>query len=433
MKMATGRMKTLLTALVFTASTALGSGSVSSKIQTKAEEKISNAQIALRLKDKTLVEKKMENKQQLDSLKNGVKKVDVSDGVFITAPKGANVIKVKKDEIKDADNTIFTYPMRLDGMQIITAKVYSSQQTIVRDFINNQLVSEFYSLGATDNRDAYINGVNVFPQSFDYTFRCNNVNYPQVVWVKMNYFYITDLPPISVNNVPQISPLIFAFLGNYGETPGVLFYCIDNPILPRTLGATKVLIISCSDYDENYVKLSVRSTPAIVKTIYEEDIVAPGNADRTVWGINTITRIFNVNGNNYSDSCRGANFGNYRLIANGHATEPDHPSMIASSVVIGITPISTQIPSAYSLSQNYPNPFNGQTKLKIDVPKAGLVGVKVYDALGREVAALVNETLAPGSYNVTWNASSLPSGPYFYRMNAGNGEFVETKKMLLVK
>jgi hypothetical protein len=60
-----------------------------------------------------------------------------------------------------------------------------------------------------------------------------------------------------------------------------------------------------------------------------------------------------------------------------------------------------------------------------------LVTLKVYDMLGRELATLVNEELAPGTYSVDWNASDVPSGIYFYKMTSGN--FTQTKKMLLIK
>jgi len=94
------------------------------------------------------------------------------------------------------------------------------------------------------------------------------------------------------------------------------------------------------------------------------------------------------------------------------------------------------IPKQYSLSQNYPNPFNPSTKIRFEFPlnKGGLKGVvtlKVYDILGKEVQTLVNEQLQPGSYEVTFDGSNLPSGVYFYQLRAG--DFIETKKMLIIK
>ena len=80
-----------------------------------------------------------------------------------------------------------------------------------------------------------------------------------------------------------------------------------------------------------------------------------------------------------------------------------------STGTIGINPISTEIPSQFSLSQNYPNPFNPSTKIKFQIPASGSVAqtfLSVYDVLGREVATLVNQQLQPGTYEVEWDASA---------------------------
>jgi hypothetical protein len=97
----------------------------------------------------------------------------------------------------------------------------------------------------------------------------------------------------------------------------------------------------------------------------------------------------------------------------------------------GITQISSEIPEKYNLEQNYPNPFNPVTKIKFDLPKQSDVKIIVYDLPGREVDALVNQQLKPGSYEIEWNAASHSSGVYFYRLTSGNN--VMTKKMSLIK
>ncbi|RPI19867.1 MAG: T9SS C-terminal target domain-containing protein [Ignavibacteriae bacterium] len=88
-------------------------------------------------------------------------------------------------------------------------------------------------------------------------------------------------------------------------------------------------------------------------------------------------------------------------------------------------------PQKYSLSQNYPNPFNPATKINYSLAVNGLVSIKIYDILGREVKQLVNEVQNAGQYNIEWNASDYPSGVYFYRIESGS--FSETKKMMLIK
>ena len=97
----------------------------------------------------------------------------------------------------------------------------------------------------------------------------------------------------------------------------------------------------------------------------------------------------------------------------------------------GITGNNGLVPAEFKLEQNYPNPFNPSTTINFSVPKSGIVTMKVYNSLGREVETLVNENMAAGTYQVTFDASKLTSGLYFYRIFA-NG-FADTKKMMLVK
>lgn len=105
--------------------------------------------------------------------------------------------------------------------------------------------------------------------------------------------------------------------------------------------------------------------------------------------------------------------------------------MQAQNCLIGIENISTLIPEGFSLEQNFPNPFNPSTRIEFNIKRSGLVKLAVYDILGKLVGTLVNEDLTPGTYQYTFEAGSLPSGAYFYRLET-NG-FVETKKMLLLK
>ncbi|MBI5403808.1 MAG: T9SS type A sorting domain-containing protein [Ignavibacteriae bacterium] len=100
-------------------------------------------------------------------------------------------------------------------------------------------------------------------------------------------------------------------------------------------------------------------------------------------------------------------------------------------LITGISNTSTEVPATFSLSQNYPNPFNPTTKINFALPKSGLVTLKVYDVLGKEVATLVNEVKNAGTYNFEFDASNLTSGVYFYKIEA-NG-FTDVKKMMLVK
>jgi hypothetical protein len=92
---------------------------------------------------------------------------------------------------------------------------------------------------------------------------------------------------------------------------------------------------------------------------------------------------------------------------------------------------TSSLPSVFRLEQNYPNPFNPSTTFRYSIPNGSKVIIKVYDILGNEIKTLVNEEKSAGSYELTFNAVNLPSGVYFYRLQAGS--FVETKKMMLIK
>jgi hypothetical protein len=102
---------------------------------------------------------------------------------------------------------------------------------------------------------------------------------------------------------------------------------------------------------------------------------------------------------------------------------------------VGVNLAGNEVPKTFSLKQNYPNPFNPVTKIKFDIPSAGnnsaSVRLSLFDITGRLVAVLLNENLKPAAYSIDVNLSSYSSGVYFYKLEAG--DFVSTKKMMLVK
>ncbi len=105
---------------------------------------------------------------------------------------------------------------------------------------------------------------------------------------------------------------------------------------------------------------------------------------------------------------------------------------VFKSTLIGIQSISSEVPSGFVLKQNYPNPFNPSTTIRFAVPKASNVTIEVFDITGRLVRTLAsNELVTAGVKEVSFDASNLSSGIYFYTMKTA--EFTETKKMILVK
>ncbi len=102
-----------------------------------------------------------------------------------------------------------------------------------------------------------------------------------------------------------------------------------------------------------------------------------------------------------------------------------------NKIITGIKNDKQAIVKAYQLSQNYPNPFNPSTVINYSVPKTGMVTIKIYDVLGREVQTIVNDIKSSGNYSVVFNAGKLSSGVYYYRMQAGS--FADSKKFILLK
>lgn len=102
-----------------------------------------------------------------------------------------------------------------------------------------------------------------------------------------------------------------------------------------------------------------------------------------------------------------------------------------------VTDVTTEVDdnpiiiSTFKLEQNYPNPFNPETVISFSLPKAGLATLKIYDALGREVATLTNHVMAAGEHQIRWHSNGLASGVYFYRLHAG--EFAATRKLLILQ
>jgi uncharacterized delta-60 repeat protein len=100
-------------------------------------------------------------------------------------------------------------------------------------------------------------------------------------------------------------------------------------------------------------------------------------------------------------------------------------------IPVGFTFNTPEVPESFSLKQNYPNPFNPMTKIKFNIPSSVNTKITVYDILGKEIKILVNAKLNPGSHEVDFDGTNLPSGVYFYKLETE--AFTETKKMMLIK
>lgn len=167
-------------------------------------------------------------------------------------------------------------------------------------------------------------------------------------------------------------------------------------------------------------------------------------------------------GNEYSDSAVNKTFGvlsklinyngtTYRFrgwtgAGNGAYTSPDstgNDSTVTVQLynaivenarwtpVVGINLLSAEVPVEYKLGQNYPNPFNPSTSINWQIPNSGFTKIVIFDIMGREVDVVINEVLQPGYYSVSYDASKLSSGVYFYKISSG--DFSDIKRFVVLK
>lgn len=184
---------------------------------------------------------------------------------------------------------------------------------------------------------------------------------------------------------------------------------------PIGSGALLSAGIACGTLNDNFYILD--GNTGAVKFTYSF------GAGSTDYAVEKVARLDNINRNqgqgNGNETVAGSRDGRIKCFSGG------------TYLLEGITNLSTGIPGKYSLEQNYPNPFNPQTKIKFALPKDEFVKITLFDISGREVSNIVNEKLSAGNYEADFNGSNMASGTYFYKIEAGN--FVETKKMILLK
>ncbi|MBK9099624.1 MAG: T9SS type A sorting domain-containing protein [bacterium] len=132
-----------------------------------------------------------------------------------------------------------------------------------------------------------------------------------------------------------------------------------------------------------------------------------------------------------------SNYNNITRVLNLPAGTGGHFEVTFEPIIVNLAQ-EDFAPHGFELMQNYPNPFNPTTSLQFTIGSQQFVTLKVYDLLGREIATLVNEEKPAGKYEIEFDSHSglsgireLPSGIYFYRLQAGN--YIETKKMILLK
>lgn len=237
------------------------------------------------------------------------------------------------------------------------------------------------------------------------------------------------------------SSVLYRFLSKTGE--GVYLTLADG--VTSNSGVVSLSAVSWTDGDGTSVPNVTVNAPTVLLATSSTDKIELSwidNADNEdgynierAEGSGSFSQIAQVaaNTNSYSDATAQAGVQyQYRVQAyNGSTTSGFSNVVNAEIAATGVEEINNVIPDSYNLSQNYPNPFNPSTQIQFSIPYNEFVSLKVYNALGKEVAELVNQNLSAGNYSVDFNASRLSSGIYFYTITTNN--FSVTKKMILVK
>lgn len=168
------------------------------------------------------------------------------------------------------------------------------------------------------------------------------------------------------------------------------------------------------------------------------DLMLYSNAVKNPGGItyvNNSMTAYGNDGNHFNDSInKMPNTAVSQAVANAlHYTSDHLPvySMYTFETVTSFASNASDVVKDFRLNQNYPNPWNPTTTISFQVPKTSFVTIKVFTITGKEVRTLVSREMNPGSYEVDFDGTTIPSGVYFYRMHAG--DFTATRRMILVK
>ncbi len=256
----------------------------------------------------------------------------------------------------------------------------------------------------------------------------------------------------SINDIEFVFEIGDILIGDsiikFIDIPDTLAYSTTNELNQHTRTNNFTLTPETNFYFSNIYFVVQKSNPdsALITTDavnFKAELVnattnqVVGTFDNITYNKNNLEKYANID---YSVDCSGITPGEYflRLItsANGNAYYTlanivNDNTTLAKKSFNKVNFTGSEIPTAYNLAQNYPNPFNPSTTIRYQIPKGGIVTLKIYDILGSEVTTLVNEEKIAGVYEVNFNASSLASGVYIYKIQAG--EFVNSKKMILLK
>ncbi|MEJ2494801.1 MAG: PQQ-dependent sugar dehydrogenase [Ignavibacteriaceae bacterium] len=301
--------------------------------------------------------------------------------------------------------------------------------------------------------------------SWEHEYNTGGCNYPEYTFPIWEYDHnsgrcsITGGYVYHGSNVPDLTGK-YIYADYCSGTIWALSYDGSNPATNKTLLTAPSSVVSFGVDENQELYIITRSSDEILKFNPPDILSAPINFTATAIGTNEVSlswedsntqeqgfKIERKNGSNgiyklidsvehditnYSDqSVQENTLYYYRVYAylDQVVSAYSNEDSAQTPNVTGVK--NSFVPFTYNLEQNFPNPFNPTTKIMYQIAKRGFVSLRVYNILGNKVATLVNEEKPAGIYIVEFDASSLPSGIYFYHLQTGS--FISTKKLILMK
>ncbi|MCG6914943.1 PQQ-dependent sugar dehydrogenase [bacterium BMS3Abin03] len=321
--------------------------------------------------------------------------------------------------------------------------------------------------GSWEEIDIIQNGRNYGWRCYEgnHEYNTGGCNYPEYTFPIWEYDHnsgrcsITGGYVYHGNNVPDLTGK-YIYADYCSGTIWALSYDGSNPATNKTLLTAPSSVVSFGVDENQELYIITRSSDEILKFKPPDILSAPINFTATATGTNEVSlnwednntqeqgfKIERKNGSNgiyklidsveqnitnYSDqSVQENTLYYYRVYAylDQVVSAYSNEDSAQTPNVTGVK--NSFVPFTYNLEQNFPNPFNPTTKIMYQIANRGFVSLRVYNILGNKVATLVNEEKPAGIYIVEFDASSLPSGIYFYHLQTGS--FISTKKLILMK
>ena len=373
----------------------------------------------------------------------------------VPAPSGKNIIKFTADlsAIIGAGANGHFDPAK-DSIQVVGldwsgGTNVTGNRTMTADLVNPALYSTTLTVDKT--ADTTIWKFKAYPDSV-----FTNTGYETTP----NRNYVYDSDTVNVHVLPTLVPSIYPLFAAL-TSPVTLVFHVDmhnaaNRYNHQAIPLSGIKFVGMrGDADflgtwavagGNWV-LADTLNQTHMKVLNDSGINGDQTAGDGIWSYSVVVPSGTLGGLHqykfaiYYDGADTANGGSTPL-DNENVADANHTFILKNSAVpivlnnifgslTGIEKYNNLTPNKYSLEQNYPNPFNPSTTIKYSVPQRSMVLLKIYDITGREVQTLLNQEMNSGNYEVTFNASKLASGVYFYCIRSN--DFVSTKKMMLIK